>query len=72
MQLRVQTFINGQEKQNYPVDDMFFPPHKLVAMLSQYMTLMPGDLISCGTSLGAGPMSDASNHMEIVIEGVGR
>ena len=72
MQLRVQTFINGQEKQNYPVDDMFFPPHKLVAMLSQYMTLMPGDLISCGTSLGAGPMPDASNHMEIVIEGVGR
>jgi len=72
MQLRVQTFINGQEKQNYPVDDMFFPPHKLVAMLSQYMTLMPGDLISCGTSLGAGPMPDANNHMEIVIEGVGR
>ena len=72
MQLRVQTFINGQEKQNYPVDDMFFPPHKLVAMLSQYMTLMPGDLISCGTSLGAGPMPDANNHMDVVIEGVGR
>ena len=31
MKLSVRTVLNGQERQNYPVADMFFPPHKLVA-----------------------------------------
>jgi ketopantoate reductase len=35
------------------------------------MTLMPGDIIACGTSLGAGVMKDANNTIEILIEGVG-
>src|SRR5262249_32323709 len=30
MQLRIRTVLNGQERQNYPVGDMFFPPYKLV------------------------------------------
>jgi ketopantoate reductase/2-keto-4-pentenoate hydratase/2-oxohepta-3-ene-1,7-dioic acid hydratase in catechol pathway len=71
MKLRIRTVLNGQERQNYPVSDMFFPPYKLVAMVSRDMTLMPGDVIACGTSLGAGVMRDASNVIEIVIDGVG-
>jgi 2-dehydropantoate 2-reductase len=71
MQLRIRTILNGQERQNYPVSDMFFPPYKLVSMVSRDMTLMPGDVIACGTSLGAGVMKDASNVIEIAIEGVG-
>jgi ketopantoate reductase/2-keto-4-pentenoate hydratase/2-oxohepta-3-ene-1,7-dioic acid hydratase in catechol pathway len=72
MQLRVRTILNGKERQNYPVSDMFFPPHKLVAMVSRDMTLMPGDVIACGTSLGAGPMPEAENLVEIAIDGVGK
>ena len=71
MQLRIRTILNGQERQNYPVSDMFFPPYKLVSMVSRDMTLMPGDVIACGTSLGAGVMKDASNVIEISIDGVG-
>src|SRR6266446_4289991 len=71
MTLRIKTILNGQERQNYPVADMFFPPHKLVAMVSRDMTLMPGDVIACGTSLGAGVMADAENTVEISIDGVG-
>jgi 2-dehydropantoate 2-reductase len=71
MQLRIRTILNGQERQNYPVTDMFFPPHKLVSMISRDMTLMPGDVIACGTSLGAGVMRDAENVIEIAIDGVG-
>jgi ketopantoate reductase len=67
----VRTVLNGKEVQNYPVADMFFPPHKLVAALSKDMTLMPGDVIACGTSLGAGVMGAASNSVDIVIDGVG-
>jgi ketopantoate reductase len=40
-------------------------------MVSRDMTLMPGDVIACGTSLGAGVMGDASNTIEIVIDGIG-
>jgi 2-keto-4-pentenoate hydratase/2-oxohepta-3-ene-1,7-dioic acid hydratase in catechol pathway len=71
MSLSVKTVLNGQERQNYPVADMFFPPHKLVAAVSRDMTLMPGDIIACGTSLGVGVMRDPQNTIDIVIEGVG-
>src|SRR6201747_1851703 len=71
MKLSVKTVLNGRERQNYPVADMFFPPHKLVAAISKDVTLMPGDIIACGTSLGAGTMGDANNVVDIVIDGVG-
>jgi len=71
MKLSIKTILNGKERQNYPVADMFFPPHKLVAAISKDVTLMPGDVIACGTSLGAGTMGDAHNVVDIVIDGVG-
>ena len=71
MKLRIKTVLNGKERQNYPVTDMFFPPHKLVAAVSKDMTLMPGDIIACGTSLGVGVMEQANNVVDIVIDGVG-
>jgi ketopantoate reductase/2-keto-4-pentenoate hydratase/2-oxohepta-3-ene-1,7-dioic acid hydratase in catechol pathway len=71
MKLSVKTILNGKERQNYPVADMFFPPHRLVAAISRDVTLMPGDIIACGTSLGAGTMGEAHNVVDIVIDGVG-
>src|SRR5579871_1096660 len=70
--LVIRTVLNGKEVQNYPVADMFFPPYKLVAAVSKDMTLMPGDIIACGTSLGAGVMASAHNVVDIVIDGVGK
>ena len=70
--LVIRTVLNGKEVQNYPVADMFFPPYKLVAAVSKDMTLMPGDVIACGTSLGAGVMASAHNVVDIVIDGVGK
>jgi 2-keto-4-pentenoate hydratase/2-oxohepta-3-ene-1,7-dioic acid hydratase in catechol pathway len=71
MSLRVRTVLNGQERQNYPVSDMFFPPHKLVSLVSRDMTLMPGDVIACGTSVGVGTMKDPKNTIEVTIDGIG-
>ncbi len=68
--LVVRTLLNGQERQNYPVADMFFEPYRLVSLISQDMTLLPGDIISCGTSLGSGSMKPGSK-IEIVIDGIG-
>lgn len=69
--LSVRTALNGAERQNYPLADMIFPAARLVSMLSRDMTLVPGDVIACGTSLGVGVMKDAKNVVEVTIEGIG-
>lgn len=68
--LSVRTMLNGQERQNYPVADMIFPPAQLVSLISQDMTLEPGDVICCGTSVGVGSMKPGST-VEISIDGIG-
>jgi len=68
--LTVRTLVNGRERQNYRVDDMIFSPAELVSRISQDMTLVPGDVIACGTSLGVLPMK-AGTVVEIAIDGIG-
>lgn len=68
--LVIRSVLNGEERQHYPVADMFFKPHRLVSLISQDLTLLPGDIISCGTSLGAGTMKPGS-RIEVTIDGVG-
>lgn len=69
--LTIRTVLNGQERQNYPVADMIFQPHELVSRISHDMTLLPGDLICCGTSLGVGTIKEPTNTIEVTIEGIG-
>ena len=69
--LSVRTEVDGVERQNYPLDDMIFSPARLVSALSKDMTLLPGDLICCGTSLGVGSLKDAANTVSVTIEGIG-
>jgi 2-keto-4-pentenoate hydratase/2-oxohepta-3-ene-1,7-dioic acid hydratase in catechol pathway len=68
--LRVRTMLNDQERQNYPVGDIIFPPARLVSLISQDMTLEAGDVIACGTSVGVGSMKPGSS-VSINIEGIG-
>ena len=69
--LHVRTILNGDERQNYPIADMVFSAAKLVSMISRDMTLLPGDIISCGTSVGVGTMKAADNTVVIAIDGIG-
>lgn len=69
--LCVKALLNGVERQNYPVADMIFAPAQLVSLISHDMTLNAGDIIACGTSVGAGSMQPGS-VIAIEIEGVGR
>ena len=69
-ELTVRALLNGRERQSYPVSDMIFSPLKLVSRISAFMTLHPGDVISCGTSLGAAPLRKGS-RIDVVIDGVG-
>lgn len=70
LELSVKTLLNGKERQNYPVSDMVFKPAQIVSLLSQDMTLIPGDVICCGTSIGVGAMKPGSK-IEINIDGIG-
>ncbi len=70
MKLVVKTLLDGGERQNYPISDAFFSPVKLVYLISQDMTLLPGDIISIGTSVGSGSMKPGAK-VEVRIDGIG-
>jgi len=68
--LVVRTVLNGEMRQDYPVSDMRFSVAQLVSLISNDMTLHPGDVILCGTSIGVGSMKPVSD-ISIEIEGIG-
>jgi len=68
--LTIKTIVNERERQSYPAADMIISPPQIVSHISSEMTLYPGDIIACGTSLGALPMKPNSN-IQVRIEGVG-
>ena len=67
----VRTILNGEERQNYPIADMIFSAQQLVSLISREMTLSPGDLICCGTSVGVGVMKEPVNTVTVAIDGIG-
>lgn len=68
--LSVITRLDGAERQNYPVADMIFPPAQIVSRISQDMSLLAGDVIACGTSVGVGSMRQGA-VVEVTIAGIG-
>jgi 2-keto-4-pentenoate hydratase/2-oxohepta-3-ene-1,7-dioic acid hydratase in catechol pathway len=68
--LTIRTVLNGRERQNYPVSDMILPPARIVSLLSREMTLLPGDLIACGTSMGVLPMRPGA-EVSVMIDRIG-
>lgn len=69
-ELRIRVALNGRERQSYPANDMILPPARIVSLISREMTLLPGDLIACGTSVGVLPMRPGM-VVEVTIEGIG-
>ncbi len=68
--LSVQVRVGTRVRQDYACSDMIFGPEEIVSQLSQDMTLEPGDVIACGTSLGAMPVK-AGQEVTVVIAGIG-
>ncbi len=69
-QARVVTRLDGVERQNYPLSDMIISPEAVVSSISHDMSLLPGDVIACGTSLGVGSIKDGVT-VEVFIDGIG-
>ncbi|KAI4497920.1 hypothetical protein M0802_007036 [Mischocyttarus mexicanus] len=52
--LTVKTWVNGYLKQDGNTSELIFKPHEIVSYISQFMTLLPGDVILTGTPAGVG------------------
>lgn len=52
--LRIWLTVNGEAKQEANTRDMVFGVAKIISYVSEFMTLLPGDIISTGTPAGTG------------------
>ncbi|MEL7180733.1 MAG: fumarylacetoacetate hydrolase family protein [Pseudomonadota bacterium] len=68
--LTIKVMVGARERQSYPAADMIMNPAQIVSQLSADMTLEPGDVIACGTSIGARPIK-AGMEVTVVIDGIG-
>jgi 2-keto-4-pentenoate hydratase/2-oxohepta-3-ene-1,7-dioic acid hydratase in catechol pathway len=75
--LILETRLNGQVMQHAPVSDLIFDVSALIAYISTFLTLEPGDVISTGTTGGVGAFRKppvwmrAGDTIEIEISGIG-
>ncbi|MEC1178835.1 fumarylacetoacetate hydrolase family protein [Metasolibacillus meyeri] len=75
--LSIVTKVNGEVRQNGSTKDMMFEVADLIAILSKYVTLEPGDIILTGTPAGVGKGMNpptylkAGDEVKISIEGIG-
>ncbi len=69
--------VNGERLQHSSTSDFIFNVQEVVSYISQYMTLLPGDIISTGTPFGVGLGFNPPKYlkpgdvMELGIEGLG-
>jgi 2-keto-4-pentenoate hydratase/2-oxohepta-3-ene-1,7-dioic acid hydratase in catechol pathway len=69
--------LNGEMMQNSSTSDFIFNIQEVVSHISQFMTLLPGDIISTGTPFGVGlglnppTYLKAGDVVELGIEGLG-
>ncbi|MBO1110386.1 fumarylacetoacetate hydrolase family protein [Bordetella petrii] len=76
--LQVVTRLNGEVMQDGRVDDLIFPIPELIAYISTFTPLAPGDIIATGTPEGVGARRTpplfmaAGDVLEVDIPGVGR
>jgi 2-keto-4-pentenoate hydratase/2-oxohepta-3-ene-1,7-dioic acid hydratase in catechol pathway len=69
--------VNGTTRQNSSTAEMIFDVPTLVSYLTEFMTLLPGDVISTGTPAGVGlgmkppQYLKAGDVVELGVEGLG-
>ena len=63
-QLRLRTWVNDELVQDASTRDMTFSVATLVAYISRYMTLEPGDVIATGTPAGVGAFREPPRWLQ--------
>lgn len=70
IELDIEMRVNGEVRQKDNTRSLMFKVPQLIAYISQYHTLFPGDLISTGTPEGMKPVA-VGDIMEVYVEGIG-
>ena len=68
--VRVETRLNGEIRQAAQTSDMVFGVATLIEYITEFMTLLPGDVLLTGTPEGVGRLA-AGDVVEVEVEGVG-
>ncbi len=68
--LRVQTRVNGEIRQDGRTAQMIFPVVDILVYLTRFVTLEPGDVVLTGTPEGVGPVGPGDT-VEVEVEGLG-
>ena len=66
--LRFALDVNGERRQTGDTSQMLFTVDRLIASVSQYMTLRMGDLLFTGTPAGVGPVRPG-DELRATLEG---
>ena len=75
--IALETRVNGDLRQQDRTSRMLFPFRRIVEYISTFTTLVPGDVILCGTPTGAGARFDPpiwlkpGDVVEVSVEGIG-
>jgi 2-keto-4-pentenoate hydratase/2-oxohepta-3-ene-1,7-dioic acid hydratase in catechol pathway len=75
--LRLTSRVNGETRQDSNTSDMIFSTTRIITILSEFMTLEPGDVIATGTPSGVAHAMKppgwmkAGDRVEAEIEGIG-
>ncbi|MFB3897383.1 MAG: fumarylacetoacetate hydrolase family protein, partial [bacterium] len=69
-ELDIMMKVNGEIRQKDNTRSLIFKIPKLIAFISQYMTLEPGDIIATGTPEGMKPVKPG-DVMEVTIDKIG-
>jgi 2-keto-4-pentenoate hydratase/2-oxohepta-3-ene-1,7-dioic acid hydratase in catechol pathway len=62
-ELHLTTRVNGEVRQDDTTANLIFPFARLIAYLSSFMRLLPGDVIATGTPTGAGARFDPPKYL---------
>lgn len=68
--VRVQTRVNGEIRQDGRTSHMIFNVVDILTYLSRFVTLEPGDVVLTGTPEGVGPLQ-RGDTVEVEVEGIG-
>lgn len=68
--LAIEGWVNGEKRQASNTNQLIFPVPDLVAFVSRFTTLEPGDIITTGTPSGVGPLKPGDRVM-VKVDGVG-
>jgi 2-keto-4-pentenoate hydratase/2-oxohepta-3-ene-1,7-dioic acid hydratase in catechol pathway len=68
--LAIEGWVNAEKRQSSNTNQLIFAVPELVAFVTRFCTLEPGDIITTGTPSGVGPLASGDRVM-VKVEGVG-